>query len=279
MIKMCGKNVLDIITNKITDNIKKVDYIPILRIICDNENYEEYKYYLKSIQKVCDKFNIKTEIIDIKNITDDLLYDSYPEYMYSYLIMKPISPKYENKVKEITDIIEWYADPDIITERNTFALYNAKITYESILPATVESIREIIKYYFSSLIAIKNKTVLIVGRSKTIGKPAAALFDSYDFTVTVANSKTSNKYLNEIAKNAGIIVLCSGKSGLIKRESLNKDQIIIDCGFSPNGGDLGYLLEENEVFAYTPVPGGIGVLTPYELINNMLRLRIESQER
>ena len=278
MIILSGKDIKDSLIKEIKLKLINLDekYFPVLNIIVDKINFDSYKYYLKSLKKAAALFEIPVKEIDIRDVDSNLFNDNLNN---SYMIMKPTSAGFENKIKEITEKIRWHEDPDIITDENLGKIFSHRVDKKTVLPATVESIRSILEFYFTDLLAIRNRTVLIVGRSLTIGKPCAMMMDSYNFTVTVANSKTTSEYLNEIAKKAGMIILCTGKSGLIRRDMLCQDHIIIDCGFSANGGDLGFIPVENELLAYTPVPGGVGALTPYELINNMIRLKIELQEK
>lgn len=184
------------------------------------------------------------------------------------ILARPLHSSYE---AEFVARINPLYDPDMMTIENIGHLYSGDLDY---LPATAQSCRYLIGAYQLNL---KGRKVLIVGRSLTVGKPLWQLASYYDAFVAVAHSKTDEKTLNKFASSADYIFFASGKSGLIKRNSIHPETIIIDCGFSPDGGDLGFVPEEGEVKAYTPVPGGVGALTSLCLIKNALMLSHKKQ--
>ena len=97
-------------------------------------------------------------------------------------------------------------------------------------------------------------------------------------TVTMTHSKTKN--LNEICKQADILVAAAGKPNLVDSSFVKDGAVIIDVGIhrlksSDNSkpklcGDV--LLEDviPKVFAYTPVPGGVGPMTVTMLLVNTI---------
>jgi len=121
-------------------------------------------------------------------------------------------------------------------------------------------------------IDVEGKRALVLGRSTEVGYPCFQLLNKMNAAVTLAHSKVDSATLSSYVKQADIIILATGKPDLIKKEDLNKDVIIIDCGFNPDGGDLGFVPNEGEVKAYTPVPGGVGSLTSYCLLLNAIHL-------
>ena len=74
------------------------------------------------------------------------------------------------------------------------------------LPCTPAGIIELIK---SQNIDIEGKNCVVIGRSNIVGKPMAMLLLHNNGTVTICHSKTKN--LNEICKNADILVVAVGK--------------------------------------------------------------------
>ena len=125
-------------------------------------------------------------------------------------------------------------------------------------------------------INVEGKHALIIGRSQILGKPVASMLLNKNATVTIAHSKTKN--LEELLKQADIVVACVGKPNFIKTSTLKQGVIVIDAGYS--SGNIGDVEQENlEHIAsyYTPVPGGVGPMTiaalltqAVESIKNML---------
>ena len=97
-------------------------------------------------------------------------------------------------------------------------------------------------------------------------------------TVTITHSKTKN--LKKICKEADILIAAAGKPHLVDSSFVKEGAVIIDVGIHrlttfDNGktklcGDV--LLEEviPKVFAYTPVPGGVGPMTVTMLLVNTI---------
>lgn len=137
-------------------------------------------------------------------------------------------------------------------------------------PATPKGIITLLDYYN---IPIEGKNVVIIGRSDIVGKPLAAMMLSRNATVTVCHSKT--KDLKEHTKRADIIVSAVGKPKFINSSYLSmfNRPVVIDVGMNrdENGklcGDVDYDDVLPYVSAITPVPGGIGPMTVYSLIEN-----------
>ena len=87
-------------------------------------------------------------------------------------------------------------------------------------------------------------------------------------TVTVAHSRTRN--LADMVKNFKIVIVAIGKPELVKADWFTEGQIIVDAGYNDgNVGDVDHLAYEKASY-YTPVPGGVGPMTVYELMANVL---------
>ena len=167
----------------------------------------------------------------------------------------------------LISLIDYRSDPDMLTDFSKGKLYSGNLNY---LPATAMSVRRLVEYYN---IDCKGKKVLVIGRSISVGLPIFMYFQRKNATCTLAHSKTEKMDLNKAIIESDIIVLATGKQGLIDRKFLNNKQIVIDCGYHSNGtGDLGFVPNDNELYAYTPVPGGVGPLTITSLLKNALLL-------
>lgn len=123
-------------------------------------------------------------------------------------------------------------------------------------------------------IEVAGKNITIIGRSFIVGKPLSLMLMAMDATVTLCHSKTKNLMMH--TKGADIIISAVGLPHFIKKEHLNenKNQILIDVGInSSNGktvGDIDTLNIKDTCSAYTPVPGGIGPMTVFSLMENLL---------
>ena len=90
-------------------------------------------------------------------------------------------------------------------------------------------------------------------------------------TVTCCNSKTDN--LKYYTQNADIVISAIGKAKYFDSTYFKKGQIIIDVGINKDEdgklcGDVdGTYIYDSYV---TPVPGGVGLLTRCQLVNNVV---------
>lgn len=132
-------------------------------------------------------------------------------------------------------------------------------------PCTAQAVLELLDYYG---IDPAGKNAVVVGRSAVAGAPCAALLEARGAEVSVCHSKTPEPAA--LCRAADILVCTAGRAGLIGAERMRPGQIIVDVGINvgPDGhicGDADGGAAERIVSAYTPVPGGVGAVTPYVL--------------
>jgi methylenetetrahydrofolate dehydrogenase (NADP+)/methenyltetrahydrofolate cyclohydrolase len=123
-------------------------------------------------------------------------------------------------------------------------------------------------------IGIEGKNCVIIGRSNIVGKPLASLMLAENATVTIAHSKTKN--LEEICREADILVAAIGKCGFVTKDFVKPGAIVIDVGINrcEDGKVRGDVLfdEVSQIAgAITPVPGGVGPMTITMLLQNTLQ--------
>ena len=111
-------------------------------------------------------------------------------------------------------------------------------------------------------IELDGKNVVVIGRSNVVGKPVAMLLLAKNATVTVCHSHTQN--LPELLKQADIIVAAVGKACFVKPEMVKEGVVIVDVGINAVGdklmGDVDPAVAA-KASAFTPVPGGVGVVS------------------
>ncbi len=263
MTILSGKELRPLIASQIDEELKttKVSFY----LYSNKEDFPS-QAYLRGIKKTLEKFNVPYEegFIDFNKSKEENLEAFKKESSgKSVLMARPLKVDYE---KEFLSLIPTQYDPDMLTEVNRGKLFGGDLTY---LTATSQSVRLILENYH---IEVEGKKALVLGRSTEVGYPCFQLLNKKNAACTLAHSRVSAETLSNYVKEAEIIILATGKPGLINKEDLNKECVIIDCGFNPNGGDLGFVPEEGEVKAYTPVPGGVGSLTSYCLLLNAIHL-------
>ena len=137
------------------------------------------------------------------------------------------------------------------------------------VPCTPAGIMEMLQY---ENIDITGKSCVVIGRSNTVGKPMSMLLLHKNGTVTICHSRTQN--LAEITRQADVIIAAVGKPGFLKPEMVKEGAVIVDVGINAVDGKIvGDVAPEVEAkaSAFTPVPGGVGVVCNMMLMDTLTR--------
>lgn len=155
--------------------------------------------------------------------------------------------------------------PDSIVD-----LYKGKT--DGLLPCTPKGIITLLKH---NGITLEGKNIVMIGRSLIVGKPMFHLLSNYNATVTLCHSRTEN--LAHYTKNADIIISAIGKAKFIDQNHIRHDgsQVIIDVGMNYDEnqklcGDVDFEKVCDKVLAISPVPKGVGPMTVFSLIENLI---------
>ena len=114
----------------------------------------------------------------------------------------------------------------------------------------------------ASKVTLAGRRALVIGRSATVGRPAAHLLSTLDLTVTLAHSRTRN--LAALCREADVLVAAAGVPGLVKPSWIKKGSLVLDAGIHLVRGKLvGDVAAgaEKRAGILTPVPGGVGPVT------------------
>ena len=136
----------------------------------------------------------------------------------------------------------------------------------------------VMKILESEQISLRGAVAVVVGASNIVGKPMAMLLQAAGSTVTICNSKTRD--LAWHTRHADIVVVATGKPGMVTGDMIKPGAIVIDVGINRTEdgklcGDVDYASVSQVAGAITPVPGGVGPMTIAMLLVNT----IEAAER
>jgi methylenetetrahydrofolate dehydrogenase (NADP+)/methenyltetrahydrofolate cyclohydrolase len=136
----------------------------------------------------------------------------------------------------------------------------------------------VMKILESEQISLRGAVAVVVGASNIVGKPMAMLLQAAGATVTICNSKTRD--LAWHTRHADIVVVATGKPGMVTGDMIKPGAIVIDVGINRTAdgklcGDVDYASASQVAGAITPVPGGVGPMTIAMLLVNT----IEAAER
>jgi methylenetetrahydrofolate dehydrogenase (NADP+) / methenyltetrahydrofolate cyclohydrolase len=143
---------------------------------------------------------------------------------------------------------------------------------KTIVPCTPKAILRLLNEY---QINLSGKSVLIIGRGTTVGRPLSILLSqkSVNATVTLAHTATTN--LDELLKSADVIIAAIGKAHFIKPQMIKTGAVVIDVGItridSQLLGDVDPAITSVSG-CFAPMPGGVGPMTRAMLLSNLLEL-------
>lgn len=140
---------------------------------------------------------------------------------------------------------------------------------DRMLPPVVGAIDEISTTHE---IEWKNKKVVILGKGKLVGTPAARYARKRGARVRVYDRTNLDQ---SSLKTAEIIVSGIGQPAFLRADMLTAGVIVFDAGTSEDGGVLvgdAHADVANVAALITPVPGGIGPITIAYLLKNVVTL-------
>ena len=242
---------------------EKYGKVPTLATILVGDNPASVTY-VKMKENACKRVGIDSVHVELSSsISEEELVNKIKELndnpdIDGILLQHPIPKNIDES--RCFDSIGVNKDVDGVNTASFGAFSNGKEAFKS---ATPLGIIKLIEHYN---IEVEGKYAVVVGRSAILGKPVSMLLLEKNATVTIAHSKTKN--LENLLKQADIVVACVGKPEFIKKEWLKPGVVILDAGYNPgNIGDV-----EKEAYeiasAYTPVPGGVGPMTIAMLLEN-----------
>ena len=256
-------------------------------------NVAASEIYVRNKVQACAELGIYSDLIKPpEDITTEAMLDlvaalNSRDEIDGILIQLPLPRQVDSKV--LLDAVAPEKDVDGFHPVNAGRLQAGR---PALAPCTPAGVIEILQ---RSNIPISGQHAVVVGRSDIVGKPAAMLLLHQNATVTICHSKTRN--LSEITRQADILVAAIGRPGFITPEMVKPGATLIDVGinrittreefdryFAGNAKREATFAKRGSVIvgdihpkafelsgAYTPVPGGVGLLTIAMLMSNTVR--------
>ena len=228
--------------------------------------------YVKMKRNTCKRVGMDSIAIELpeNTSTDELLKTikklNNDDKVHGILLQHPVPSQIDER--KCFDEISIEKDVDGVTCLGFGNMSMGLPAYGSCTPA---GIVRLIKEY---KLEIEGMNAVVVGRSPILGKPMAMMLLNLNATVTICHSRTKN--IEDIIKNADLIVGAVGIPRFIKSDWIKKGSVVIDAGFHPEMcGDVDLDGIEDNAIAYTPVPGGVGPMT----INTLILQTMESAKK
>ena len=266
--KLVSNNIRQEIKEKVSSLLSKHSQVPGLAAVLVGDNPAS-EIYVRNKRKACADVGIYSEeyklpedttqdellkIIDGLNNNDKingiLVQLPLPNHIDESLILKAVSPQ---------------KDVDGFHPVNAGLLFQGE---QKFIACTPHGIIKMLEFYN---IDIQGKNAVVLGRSNIVGKPASMLLLQKHATVTICHSRTKN--LQDILKEADIIVAAIGRAHFVTKDMVKKGAVVIDVGINrldtcKLAGDVDFENVKDLCSHITPVPGGVGPMTITMLLWN-----------
>ena len=282
---LLGKEVTDALNENLisrTAALREKGIVPTLAIIRVGENPADLSYE-KGATKRAELVGVEVKRFelsetatkeDIEAVIDAVNED---DGIHGCLMFQPFPKHLKPFQGQLCNRLDPKKDMDCLTDLSASGVYlgRSDLGYP---PCTPAACMEILHHYG---IDCAGKSVVIIGRSAVVGKPAAMMLLKENATVTICHTKTMN--MAEICRNADIILSSAGKLNSLTADFVRPGQTIIDVSINwddnkPNArggmgaiaGDAAFAEVEKIVDAITPVPGGVGAVTTSVLMKHVV---------
>ncbi len=270
-----GRLIAARVRNELSEKVKKIKKqsgrAPSLAVVLVGEDPASM-IYVRSKEKYSKEVGIDASLYRLSAQTGEkALLDLIDELNESstvdgILVQLPLPPHIN--AQKIIERIDPRKDVDGLTPLNQGYLMTKR---EGLVPCTPQGCLELIK---STGISLEGKTAVVVGRSLLVGSPMAHLLLKENCTVIQTHSKTKDIF--SYTRQADVLVVAAGRTGLIRAEGIKDGAVVIDVGI--NRGQDGHLcgdvvFEEavQKAAFITPVPGGVGPMTIAMLLKNTVQ--------
>ncbi len=236
--------------------------------------------YVGSKVRACKRVGFESTLIKLpETISENELLEKVNELnndgdIDGYIVQLPL-PKHIDSQKILMAVD---ADKDVDGFHPT-NFGKMALSLPTFISATPFGIMELIKRYN---VETSGKHTVVIGRSDIVGRPISILMSQKsnpgNSTVTLAHSRTKN--IEELTKQADIIISALGVPNFVKEDMVKDGAVIVDVGItrvadgSEKGykivGDVDYENVSKKSSYITPVPGGVGPMTIAMLLKNTL---------
>ena len=236
-------------------------------------------YYEGAILRQSDDYGIETQAIRFPDNVHQALFEASltaineDESVHGIIMLRPLPEGLDGE--KLRTMLNPAKDVDAITDISIAHLFAGR--EDAFYACTAEACIEAMRYHG---IDPAGKKVTVMGRSLTVGKPLSIMLLNLNATVTICHSWTPEEDRIEACRNADIVVLATGHTQGYGSRYFRDGQVILDVGTGTGRdgkmhGDLDIeeIKESGAItdLAYTPVPGGIGVVTTAILLRNIIK--------
>ena len=283
MIVLDGKKTSNDIKAEIAESVKRIvekgSRPPHLAAVIVGDDGASLTYVGSKV-RACKRVGFESTLIKLpETISENELLEKVKELnndenIDGYIVQLPL-PKHIDSQKILMAVD---ADKDVDGFHPT-NFGKMALSLPTFISATPFGIMQLLKRYN---VETSGKHTVIIGRSDIVGRPISILMSQKsnpgNSTVTLAHSRTKN--IEELTKQADIIISALGVPNFVKEDMVKDGAVIVDVGItrvtdgSEKGykivGDVDYENVSKKSSYITPVPGGVGPMTIAMLLKNTL---------
>ena len=272
-----GKKISEEIKENLKKEIKENKLNPGLAIIRVGNNPAS-EVYVRNKLKACEKVGVKAieyhfeESVKQEELLDCIDKLNIDDEIDGIIVQSPLPNGFDEDY--VTSFINPNKDVDGFGIQSLGYLASDQTKFLSATPYGI------LKMLEHEKIDIVGKNVVIIGRSKIVGRPLALALLNKDATVTITHSKTEN--LKEMTLLADILIVAIGRDRFITSDYVKEGAVVIDVGINRIDGklygDVDYESVKEKVSYITPVPGGVGPMTIAMLLTNVVKSAKEKEK-
>lgn len=232
--------------------------------------------YVKSELKACAKAGVEAAVHRLspgpRAKTLGLLADVAADPAVDAVLVETPYPR-GLTAEDVASVIPAPKDVEGLTAEAYGRLFRAKTWDEAAEltgPCTAFALARLAR---AARVPLAGRRAVVLGRSTTVGRPAAHLLSTLDLTVTLAHSRTRG--LAALCREADVLAAAAGVPGIVKPSWVKRGALVLDAGVHAVRGKLrGDVAPGADARAgvLTPVPGGVGPVTTAMAVLQAARL-------
>lgn len=272
--KSLARSIRDDVARQVAELQADTGRVPGLTVVLVGENPAS-QVYVRNKENACKAAGIRGALLRLPaGVTEGKLLatidalNADPD-VHGILVQLPLPDQIDDR--RVIERIDPRKDVDGFHPENAGLL---AIGQPRFVPCTPLGIRELL---VASGVETRGAHVVILGRSRIVGKPMALLLlqkgPGGDATVTVCHAATRD--LGEFTRRADILIAAIGRAEHVKAGEIKPGAVVIDVGMNRREdgslcGDVDTAAAAEVASWITPVPGGVGPMTVALLLRNTL---------
>jgi methylenetetrahydrofolate dehydrogenase (NADP+)/methenyltetrahydrofolate cyclohydrolase len=274
MLILAGKPVVDSLTPALEQQIstfqKSAGRAPRLDVVLVG-NDPASQIYVRNKHREATRLGIHSQVHSFPESADPRAVRALvgslnrDESVDGILIQRPLPSSFP-----LSEVSQWILPAKDVDAFHPELLGRLALGFPSLVPCTPQGILALLAHY---RIEVAGRVACVVGRSPIVGKPLSYMLLNANASVIQCHSRTVN--LESLTSQADLLFVAAGVPRLIGSRHVKPGATVIDVGIHrmPDGslgGDVRMDELSGLVSAATPVPGGVGPLTIFMLMQNVV---------